>query len=308
MLSATRLRRTAVLAALVAGAVAVSGCSASHSGDSRRKGHHRSDGPRTERTRRADDGAHATRTPAAAAAKAPRTAAQYLGRARRAMAAETGWTFAVDGRESATTSGQAPSGATYTATVHRTTGPVAVEQLGSVTTSKGQHKPESVYVVDGTGHVKKNGAWTSGPVTDPAIADAVEDPVAGLDAFAAYGKSAKIRRSGRTVRLEVAASGWTLADARTRPALRKAARELDPTLTQLRDAGVTATDGQITLTRSTETWELDAAHGYRVAAHRFAFTFAVPYRGGTITVEQDVRADNRGVFDGTVRLPADATH
>ncbi|QNS04512.1 hypothetical protein [Streptomyces xanthii] len=305
MLPATRHRRTAVLAALAAATLAVSGCSASHSGDSRRKGHHRSDSPRTERTQRADGRPGATRAPAAAA-KTPRTAAQYLARARRAMAGEAGWTFAVDGRESATMSGQAPSGATYTATVHRTTTPVAVEQLGSVTTSKGQRKPESVYVVDGTGHVKKNGAWTSGPVTDPAIADAVEDPVAGLDAFAAYGKSAKVRRSGGTVRLEVTSSGWTLADARTRPALKKAARELDPTLAQLRDAGVTATETQIRLTRSTETWELDAAHGYRVAAHRFAFTFDVPYQGGAITVKQDVRADNRGVFDGTVRLPADA--
>jgi hypothetical protein len=54
-----------------------------------------------------------------------------------------------------------------------------------------------------------------------------------------------------------------------------------------------------------ETWDLDSAHGYRLASHRYAFTFLVPSQGGDITVSQAVRADDRGVFAGSVAL-ADA--
>ncbi len=73
---------------------------------------------------------------------------------------------------------------------------------------------------------------------------------------------------------------------------------------QLRRAGVTATDSQITLKSFTEKWELDRAHGYRFTSHRYAFTFRVPFRGRDITVSQEVRADNRGVFGGSVALPS----
>lgn len=54
----------------------------------------------------------------------------------------------------------------------------------------------------------------------------------------------------------------------------------------------------------TEKWELDRAHGYRFTSHRYAFTFRVPFRGRDITVSQEVRADNRGVFGGSVALPS----
>ncbi|MBJ6640413.1 hypothetical protein H4K36_25740 [Streptomyces sp. DHE7-1] len=111
---------------------------------------------------------------------------------------------------------------------------------------------------------------------------------------------------GALVRLRVEASGWRLSAARGRPALKRAVREVEPALAQLRKAGVTATDGQVTLKGFTETWDLDAAHGYRIASHRYAFTFLVPFQGGDITVSQEVRADNRGVFTGRVTLPADA--
>ncbi|MER6633410.1 hypothetical protein ABT301_35235 [Streptomyces sp. NPDC000987] len=225
------------------------------------------------------------------------------------MAAGKGWTFALRGSESAVMRGQAPSSATYTATVHRTTAPVALRQTGTVTTSKGERKPEVVYVVGGTGYVKEGGAWTKGPLTDARIADDVEDPLAELDAFAAYAKSAKVSRTGaggRDVRMRVDASGWALSAARGLPALERAVREVEPTLAQLRKAGVTATDDRITLRSFTETWELDGAHGYRVTSHRYAFTFLVPFQGGDITVSQEVRADSRGPFTGSVTLPPDA--
>jgi hypothetical protein len=38
----------------------------------------------------------------------------------------------------------------------------------------------------------------------------------------------------------------------------------------------------------------------------YSFTFLVPYQGGEITLSQQVRADNRGVFTGSVSLPSDA--
>ncbi|MEV7686312.1 hypothetical protein ACFW1F_19105 [Streptomyces bungoensis] len=238
----------------------------------------------------------------------PKTAAQFVARAREAMGAEKGWTFALRGSESVVMQGQAPSSATYAATVHRTTAPVALQQTGTVTTSKGERKPEAVYVVGGTGYVKEGAdRWKKGPLSDPDIANEVEDPLAELDAFAGYAKSATVSRTAAGVRLRVSASGWQLSAARSRPALKRAVREVDPTLAQLRKAGVTATDSQITLKSLTETWDLgDGAQGYRVTFHCYTFTFLVPFRSGDITVSQEVRADARGVFDGTVALPPGA--
>ncbi|MGW0081425.1 hypothetical protein [Streptomyces sp. NPDC003393] len=287
----------------VAVVVALSGCSGS-------------DGTRKEAGRHASTGAAEARpepknapdTPAEPAAK-PRTAAEFVARARRAMGAEKGWTFTLSGSESAVMRGQAPSSATYAATVHRTTAPEALEQIGTITTGKGERKPELVYVVGGTGYVREGaGAWKKGPLSDPDIADDVEDPVAELAGFAAYAKSAKVTDAGADgrVRLRVTASGWRLSAARGRPALKKAVREVQPTLAQLRKAGVRATDGRITLKSFDETWVLDPAHGYRIATHRYAFAFLVPYSGGDITVSQEVRAENYGVFTGTVTLPSGA--
>ncbi|WP_250400784.1 hypothetical protein [Streptomyces cellostaticus] len=226
------------------------------------------------------------------------------------MKDERGWTFALRGSESAVMRGQPPSSATFTATVHRVNAPGALQQTGTVTTGKGERRSELVYVVGGTGYVKDGaGAWRKGPLSDPGIANDVEDPLAELDAFAAYAESAEVIRRAAAdggVRLQVGASGWQLSAARDRPALKRAVREVEPTLAQLRKAGVTAADGSITLESLTETWDLDAAHGYRVASHRYAFTFLVPFRGGDITVSQEVRADNRGPFTGRVALPPDA--
>ncbi|MEU6422846.1 hypothetical protein [Streptomyces spiralis] len=285
----------------VAVAVTVSGCSA---GDGTRKpaGRHASSG--AAKARPEPKSASPARTEPAAK---PRTAAQFVARARQAMGAEKGWTFALSGSESVVMRGQAPSSATYAATVHRTVSPDALEQNGTITTSKGERKAERVYVVGGTGYVKQGAeAWKKGPLSDPDIADDVEDPMAELAAFAAYTKSAKVSRAGaggQDVRLRVTASGWQLSAARDRPALKKAVREAEPTLAQLRKAGVSATDGQITLKSFDETWDLDAAHGYRLISHRYAFTFLVPFQGGDITLSQEVRAGNRGVFTGNVALP-----
>jgi hypothetical protein len=233
---------------------------------------------------------------------------QFVARAQQAVRAEKGWTFALQGSESMVMRGQAPNTATYAATVHRTTAPAALQQNGTITTSKGERKPEVVYVVGGTGYVKEGiEAWKKGPLSDPDIANDVEDPVAELDAFGAYAKSATVSRTGTgggDVRLQVTASRWQLSAARMRPALKRAVREMEPEFVHLRKAGVTATDGQITLRSFTETWDLDAAHGYRPASHRYAFTFLVPFQGGDITVSQEVRADNRAVFNGNVALPS----
>lgn len=297
MLSGIRNRPSRASVVLVVAALALSGCSAQHG---KRKANARHDSARSApSSRTSSSGAKARPAPQ------PKTAAQFLARARQAMRDETGWTFALSGSESVAMRGQAPNSATYAATVHRTTVPVALEQKGTITTSKGERKPELVYVVGGTGYVKEGAeAWKKGPLTDTGIADDVEDPVAELDDFAAYAGSAKVSRTGGGhVRLQVTASGWQLSAARTRPALKRAVREVAPTLAQLRKSGVTATDGQITLRSFTETWDLDAAHGHRVVAHRYAFTFLVPFQGGDITMSQEVRADNRGVFGGSVELP-----
>ncbi|WP_225836194.1 hypothetical protein [Streptomyces sp. NK08204] len=291
---------------LVATVVAVSAGCSPHSG--KRKGaagRHAS-----SRTAQAHPKPNGTSPTTAVPAPAPKTAVQFVVRARQALSAEKGWTFALRGSESAVMQGQAPNTATYAATVHRTTAPAALQQTGTITTGKGERKAEVVYVVGGVGYVKEGDAgWKKGPVSQADIANDVEDPVAELDAFAGYSKSAKVTRPGAgggSVRLEVTASGWQLPAARSRPALQRAVREVEPTLAQLRRAGVTATDGQITLQSSTETWDLDARHGYRPTAHRYAFTFLVPFRGGDITISQEVRADNRGVFSGSVALPAGA--
>ncbi|WP_189313878.1 DUF6612 family protein [Streptomyces brasiliensis] len=283
----------------VAAAVALSGCS-SHAGKEKPTRPH-------ESAQSATDGRTPHSDAKARPAPQPRTAAQFVARARQGMRGEKGWTFAMRGSESVAMRGQAPTAATYSGTVHRTTAPMALEQTGTITSSKGEREQELVYVVGGTGYVKQGaGAWKKGPLSDTAIADDVEDPVAELDAFAAYAKSAEVSRTGGTVRLQVTASGWQLSAARTRPALERAVREVEPTLDQLRKAGVTATDGRITLQSFTETWDLDAAHGYRLTSHRYAFTFLVPFQGGDITMSQEVRADNRGVFTGAVALPEGA--
>lgn len=128
---------------------------------------------------------------AAASEKAPvspETPGDFLDLAEKAMAAQHGWTFAVRGKEGLTLQGQQPSNASYTATVRRTSDPEALQSHGVIISSKGQRKPEEVFVVGGKGYVKEGdaGTWKHGALSDPVIANKVEDPVAAVQTFRTY--------------------------------------------------------------------------------------------------------------------------
>ncbi|WP_210585857.1 hypothetical protein [Streptomyces sp. GESEQ-35] len=240
----------------------------------------------------------------------PRTAAEFLARAEEAMAGQKGWTFAVKGREGLVLRGQ-ENAATYTATVHRTTGdPWALHSTGT-TLSKGVSKPEEIYVADGTAYVKKGtAAWEHGPLNDPDFADKVEDPLAALDAFRGYGDEVTLTASedGRDgqVELRVHIPSGRLSDRRHQPALEKAAREFRSTLDQLRAAGVTASEREIVLGRLEEVLVLDAAT-FRITSHRFAFGLQIPYDGQRIRYDQEVTERTSGTYNGAVMLPEGAT-
>lgn len=233
---------------------------------------------------------------------APRTPGEFLERARKAMDAEGGWTFAVKGNEGLVLQGQT-SAASYTSTVRRTQDPEALHSTGTIV-SKGAGKPEEVFVVGGVGYVKEGGAgagWKKGPVSDPDIANKVEDPVDALEAFESYAKAGEgaveVVKADGNVRLQVQVGSRRLAEVKNRPAVEKAARELEPTLAQLRKAGVTAGEEQILLNRLDEVLVLDAKT-FRITSHRFECSFLIPYQGRTIAYSQNVREENRGCSTG----------
>ncbi|MBO1334827.1 hypothetical protein [Streptomyces sp. VRA16 Mangrove soil] len=299
MIRRTPVRRAAT-ALLLASALAVTGCS----------GHGKTTGKRHKSAARQGSSAAPTQREQQQRRQAlPKTAAQFVARARRTMGDAHGWTFALHGTQALVMDGAAPNRATYDATAYRTMSPVAYRSEGGVL-RKGARANERVYAVGGTGYGKQDGkAWKKGPLGDPDIADMIEDPVAELDTLAQYAKSAKVTgagtRTGR-VTLRVTASGWTFADARERPAFTTPVRETQAALRQLRANGVTATDRQVTVRSFEETWVLDAAHGYRLVSHQYAFTVAVPYQGRTITHTQEMRQETRGTYGGRVTLPSDA--
>ncbi|WP_367320756.1 hypothetical protein [Streptomyces sp. HUAS ZL42] len=238
----------------------------------------------------------------------PRTPEEFLTRAREAMSGQKGWTFSVKGSEGLTSQGR-QSSAEYTATVHRTQEPMAIHSTGT-TRTKGVAKREEVYVVDGTGYVRKGGSgaqWKSGPLSDPEIADTVEDPIAALDAFRSYAQEepadgVAIRKATDQVELRVTANSAALPAVRDRGVVRKAVRELTPTLAQLRAAGITASDSKITVERVEEVLTLDPTT-YRITSHRFRCTFLIPYSGQSMRYSQDVTEHTQGVFKGTITLP-----
>jgi hypothetical protein len=238
---------------------------------------------------------------------APNTPEEFLARAREAMDAGGGWTFAVKGKEGLVLQGQA-SAASYTSTVRRTQDPEALHSTGTIV-SKGAGKPEEVFVVRGVGYVKEGGTgavWKKGPVSDPGIANKVEDPVDALEAFGGYAKGAggvQLVKADGEVRLQAHVAARPLADVKDRPVVEKAVRELEPTLAQLRKSGVTAGESQILLDHVDEVLVLDAKT-FQITSHRFECGFLIPYQGRTITYSQDVREENRGLFDGDIRLPA----
>jgi hypothetical protein len=239
----------------------------------------------------------------------PRTPEEILTRAQEAMSGQKGWTFTVKGSEGLTTQGRQNT-ATYTATVDRTEEPMALRSTGT-THAKGVAKPEEVYVVDGTGYVRKGGSgaqWKGGPLSDPEIADTVEDPIAALDAFRNYAQQGPaddvaIRRATGQVELRVTTDSAALPAVRDRGVVKKAVRELTPTLEQLRAAGVTASDDRITVQRVEEVLTLDPTT-YRIMSHRFRCAFLIPYGGQNLRYSQDVTEHTQGVFTGTITLPA----
>ncbi|MFF3329250.1 hypothetical protein ACFYWX_06740 [Streptomyces sp. NPDC002888] len=239
---------------------------------------------------------------------APRTAADFLARAERATAGEKGWTFAVRGREALLAQGQ-ENAATYAATVHRTTrSPWALHSTGT-THREGTDSPEEIYVVDGTAYVKEGGTgtWRHGPLTDPEYANKVEDPVAVLDAFRTYtgddtpGGGVSLVTSGGGVELRVRTAKAALPAVRERGVVRRAVRELAPTLKQLRANGVAAPDARITVESAEESLVLDPST-YRITSHTFRCVFLVPYGGGGIRYSQEVTERNQGAYAGGVAL------
>ncbi|MFJ9033937.1 hypothetical protein ACIRQP_36750 [Streptomyces sp. NPDC102274] len=245
-----------------------------------------------------------------AAPTKPRTVEEFLARAKEAMSGMKGWSFAVKGREGLTMQGR-ENAATYTATVRRTTGePRTLHSTGTIH-SKGVGKPEEIFVVDGTAYVKEGGSgadWKHGPVSDPEFANKVEDPVAALDLFRGYaadkewGGGISLIRSGAQLELRARTASAALSKVRERDVVKKAVRELDPTLEQLRAAGVTASESRITVERVEESLVLDAST-YRIRSHAFRCAFRIPYGGQTIRYSQDVTEHAEGPFTGTIALP-----
>lgn len=257
--------------------------------------------------RPAESGAPATPGPSRQAAPAepsPRTAAEFLARAEEAMAAEKGWTFAVEGREGLLLQGQ-ENAATYTATVRRTTGGSwALHSTGSSRSGKGVTEAEEIYVVDGDVHVKEGtAAWRHGPLSGPEFADKVEDPMAAIDAFRAYGDAVALSREANgPVRLRVRTASAALTAVREQGVVRKALRELAPALEQLRAAGVTAPESRIRVERIEETVVLDPST-YRITAHTFRCAFLIPYGGQDIRYDQEVTERTEGTYEGVIALP-----
>ncbi|MFD1658566.1 hypothetical protein ACFSL4_10170 [Streptomyces caeni] len=256
--------------------------------------------------------ASATTTKPTSAPSEPRTPEEFLARAREAMSGQKGWTFTVKGNEGLLYQGS-QSTATYKATVRRTQSPLALHSTGT-TYTKGVAKPEEVYVVDGTGYVKKGGTearWKSGALSDPAIANAVEDPVAALDAFGAYAREEHtgsgvlaVTSAAGQVELSVSTAPAALTAVRDRGAVKKAVRELAPTLEKLRAAGITAPEDRIVVQNVEEVLSLDATT-YRIRSHRFRCTFLIPYRGQNLRYSQDVTERAQGPYTGTITLPTD---
>ncbi|GGT30553.1 hypothetical protein GCM10010254_58870 [Streptomyces chromofuscus] len=236
-------------------------------------------------------------------ASGPETPAEFLALAEKAMAGETGWTFDVKGSEELLLPGQS-SGATYAATVRRTTGePWALHSTGTIRSSRGVAEPEEIYVVDGTGYVKEGAAaWAHGPLSDPGIADKVEDPVAELDTFQGYGDTATLAERDGQAELRVRVTSAALTAVRDQGVVQKALRELTPTLTRLRAAGVAAPESEITVERAEESIVLDSST-YQVTSHTFRCVLRIPYGERSIRYRQDVTVRNTGSYQGPIVLP-----
>ncbi|MBM9509456.1 hypothetical protein [Actinacidiphila acididurans] len=236
----------------------------------------------------------------------PRTPGEFLDRAQEAMSGGHGWTFAVKGKEDLTAQGQT-NAASYTAMVQLTPKPDAFHQKG-VSTSKGNHRSEEIFVIGDTAYLKEAGtAWTHSPVTDPDTQSKVENPVLALRDFGTYlnnpADHLTMTKNSGEVQLQVTASSKRFPEVQNRDFMKKVKLELDPTLKQLKNAGVPVNDSQLTLSHLEDTLTLDPAT-HRITSHRFTFSVVIPYGQQGIVYSQDVREDSRGTFTGEIRLPA----
>jgi hypothetical protein len=242
----------------------------------------------------------------AAPSPEPKTPADVLDSAEKAMAGQNGWTFAVTGKEGLVTQGQANS-ASYKATVQRTQKPDALHSMG-VTTSKGDDRSEEIFVIGGTAYLKEaSQGWKHGPVTDPDMQSKVEDPLGALEAFRTYLRNPAdgvtlTTRPGQ-VQLQVRASSKRFPEMQGRDFMQKVRLELDPTLKQLEKAGVSVNEKQLTLSHLEETLILDPAT-HQIVSHRLQFSVVIPYGKDGITYTQDVQEHSHGVFGGEIQLPA----
>ncbi|WP_128433305.1 hypothetical protein [Streptomyces cyaneus] len=284
-------KRLAMTAALVVSA-ALTGCSADAD-----------DAALPEPDRRATAPVGATPEPEPAPEPTPETSAEFLALAKQAMAAQEGWRFSVQGSEELVLQGH-KSGATYSAQVHRTTGePWALHSVGSSRSSKGVTESEELYVVDGVGYVKEgDAAWRHGPLSDPEIAGKVEDPVAALDTFEEYGDAVSVTAADQRIELRVRTASAALPAVRDQGVVRKALRELAPTLEQLRAAGVPAPESGITVERAEETLVLNSLT-HQVTSHTFRCVLRIPHGTGSIRYGQAVTERTSGPSERAVVLP-----
>lgn len=238
----------------------------------------------------------------------PTTPEDFLDRAEEAMGKEPGWAFAVKGEETLSLQGQV-SAASYQAAVKRTADPEALHSQGTIT-SKGKRKPEEIFVIGDTVHVKEGEeGWKHGPVSDPEMKNKVEDPMAAIEAFRRYRKESAddvtLTEEGGEVRLRARTSSVKFPEVQGRAFAKKAMEELNPTLEQLRKAGVAVNTSQLTLSRLEETLVLDAGT-YQIKSHRLQFRFLIPYGDQNITYEQSVEEQIEDTFDGVIKLPEGA--
>lgn len=245
--------------------------------------------------------------PTASQPPAPESTEDYLALAEKAMRGESGWTFAVQGKEGLTLQGQ-QSSATYRGTVRRGMKTAALHMQGVSTSSKGTKKSEELYVVGDKGYLKEGGAaWKAVPAADPEMRNKADDPVGALYEFRMYAQVAngdvKLTKADGVVELRVKSGSRPLTAVQGRAWAKKAKREFAPTAEQLRKAGIPVNDAELTLSGLEEVLVLDA-ETYRIKSHRFEFGFLVPYNGQKITFEQDVREENEGTYEGKFELPA----
>jgi hypothetical protein len=249
-----------------------------------------------------------TPTPTPRPAPEPTTPGEFLDSARKAMAAQNGWTFAVTGKEDLTAQGQT-SAASYRATVQLTQRPEALHSQG-VSVSKGKDRSEEIFVDGNTVHLKQAGqAWRHGSLSDPEMQSKVEDPLTDLETFRAYlndpAGGVTLARSAGKAELRVRVTSTKFSAVKNRRLMEKVRAELAGTVEQLRKAGVPVNEQQLTLASLQETLTLDPVT-HRIMSHRFQLRVLIPYGQQNMTYSQDVQEDSRGVFAGDIRLPANA--